>query len=153
MTKQGLALAAVLVMAGCAADEGGSSQPRAVSVSSQSATAQPPTTAELAAYAGSHQYPQNTQPRGELRAAALVNGDVIKIYNFGTEPIRDADIWVNRAFVRHVGAIAPGSSIVIPMSHLYNSVGQQFSARGEHVNLVQVEQDHALENLMGPANE
>ena len=153
MLKHGLGLAAVLIMAGCAADQGGSSQPQAVSVSSQSAAPQPPSTAELAAYAGSHQYPQNAKAGSELRAAALVNGNVIKIYNFGTEPIRDADVWVNRAFVRHVSAIAPGSSVVIPMSHLYNSVGQQFSARGEHVNLVQVEQDHTLQNLMGPANE
>lgn len=153
MLKQGLALAAAIVMAGCVADQGGSSQPQAVSVSSQNSTSPPPSTAELAAYAGAHPYPRDIQPRSDIRAAALINGDLIKIYNFGTEPIRNADIWVNRAFVRHVSAIAPGSSIAIRTTSLYNSVGQQLAAKGEHVNLVQVEQDHSLQNLMGPINE
>jgi hypothetical protein len=152
MIKQGLALAVLLFVAGCA-DQAPQSASSSGSQSSQTATSQGPTSAELAAYAGSHQYPQSEQAHSDIRAAALVNGDVIKIYNFGTEPIRDADIWVNRAFVRHVNAIAPGSSVSINTSNLYNAVGQQFSAKGEHVNLVQVERDHSLENLMGPANE
>lgn len=154
MLKQGLAVVALLAMAGCASDQGGS-QPAASNSSqpSQMAAQQAPTSAELAAYAGSHQYPQNDQTKNDIRAAALVNGDTIKIYNFGTDPIRDADVWVNRAFVRHVNAIAPGSSVAIHMSNLYNGVGQQFSATGDHVNVVQIEQDHSLQTLMGPAPE
>lgn len=154
MLKQGLAVAALLIMTGCASDQGGS-EPAASSgqQSAQVAAQQPPTTAELAAYAGSHQYPQGEQTRSDIRAAALVNGDTIKIYNFSTDPIRDADVWVNRAYVRHVNAIAPGSSVAIHTNHLYNGVGQQFAAKGEHVNIVQIEQDHNLQTLMGPAAE
>jgi hypothetical protein len=152
MIKQSVALAALLSIAGCAS----LGTPPSSSAKSQAAQApapQPPTPPELAAYAGSHQYPLSEPAHSDIRAAALVNGDTIKIYNFGTDAIRDADIWVNRAFVQHVGAIAPGSSIAIHTSDLYNAVGQQFSAKGEHVNMVQVEQDHNLQNLMGPAAE
>lgn len=151
MLKQGLALTALLVMAGCASDQGGSQPAASNSAQSQMAAPSAPTSAELAAYAGSHQYPQSEQARNDIRAAALIAGDTIKIYNFGTEAITDADVWVNRAFVRHINAIAPGSSTAINMSHLYNGVGQQFAASGAHVNIVQIEQDHTLQTLMGPA--
>lgn len=152
MLKQGLAVVALLALAGCASDQGGS-QPTASngSQTSQMAASEGPTSAELAAYAGSHQYPQGEQTHSDIRAAALINGDMIKIYNFGTDPIRDADVWVNRAYVRHVNAIAPGSSVVIHTTNLYNAVGQQLAQKGDHVNIVQVEQDHTLQTLMGPA--
>ena len=151
MLKHILTAAALVTLVGCA------SQSSAPTDARQSQTAEPqgPTTSELAAYAGSHQYPQSESSRSDIRAAAIVNANqgVIKIYNFGTDAIRDADVWVNRAFVRHVSAIAPGSSVSIRTPDLYNSVGQQFSAKGEHVNQVQVEQDHTLQTLMGPAAE
>lgn len=159
MIKQGLALVALLAMAGCASQSG--SQPQAGAGSSpadQSAQAtgpgaQMPSEAELAAYAGAHQYPATQPAQNNLRAAALVdaNQGIIKVYNFGTEPIRDADVWVNQSFVRHVNAIAPGTSVTLKMSNLYNGVGQQFSSRGEHVNLVQIQQGGTLSTLMGPA--
>lgn len=149
MLKHILTTAALVTLVGCASQ---SATPPARQAASES---QGPTTSELAAYAGSHQYPQGQSARSDLRAAAIVNADqgIIKIYNFGTDAIRDADVWVNRSYVRHVSAIAPGSSVAIRAADLYNSVGQQFSARGEHVNQVQVEQDHALQTLMGPAAE
>lgn len=153
MLKQGLAVMALLVMAGCASDQGGSQASSSNPQSSQMAGPQAPSSAELAAYAGSHQYPQNEQTGNDLRAAALVNGDTIKIYNFGTQPIRDVDVWVNRTYVRHVNAIGPGSGISLNTSNLYNSVGQQLSTKGDRVNLVQIEQDHSLQTLMGPIQE
>lgn len=151
MLKHLITAAALMVGAGCASQA--PSEP--ASTQAQVSEQQGPTSAELAAYAGSHQYPQTETSRSDIRAAAIVNADhgVIKIYNFGTDAIRDADVWVNRAFVRHVSAIAPGSSATLHTSNLYNAVGQQFSAKGEHVNLVQIERDHALQTLMGPAAE
>jgi hypothetical protein len=150
MFKQCLAAAAMMVMVGCASQ----SEPTASQAqASQSLTApQPPGPAELAAYAGSHQYPTGSPARNDLRAAALVNAEqgTLKVYNFGTEPIRDADLWVNQAFVRHIGQVAPGSSVTVQFANLYNGLGQQFSGRGDHVNLVQIEQDHNLQTLMGP---
>jgi hypothetical protein len=151
MWKQCLAAAATMVMVGCASQ----SEPTASQAqASQSLTApQPPGPAELAAYAGGHQYPSSAPARSDLRAAAIVNAEqgTLKIYNFGTQPIRDADLWVNQAYVRHIGQIAPGSNVTVQFSNLYNALGQQFSGRGDHVNLVQVEQDHNLQTLMGPA--
>jgi hypothetical protein len=152
MLKQVITAAALIVaVAGCASQA--PSEP--ASTQAQMSEQQGPTSAELAAYAGSHQYPQGEPAHSDARAAAIVNADhgVIKIYNFGTDAIRDADVWVNRAYVRHVSAIAPGSSATLRTANLYNAVGQQFSAKGEHVNLVQIERDHALQTLMGPAAE
>ena len=151
MLKQFVAAAAMLVAVGCGSQ---SAPPSTQAQASQSLTApQPPGPAELAAYAGGHQYPSSAPARSDLRAAAIVNAEqgVLKIYNFSTQPIRDADLWVNQAFVRHIGQIAPGSSVTVQFSNLYNSLGQQFSGRGDHVNLVQIEQDHNLQTLMGPA--
>ena len=84
---------------------------------------------------------------------AIVNADqgLIKIYNFSNQAIREADVWVNQAFVRHINAIPPGSSITLQMSNLYNGVGQQFSQQAEHVNTVQVQTDHDMQTLWGPA--
>ena len=156
MIKQGLALVALAALAGCTAQSG--SQPQATGSSPQSSQmmatgdSQGSNQAELAAYAGAHQYPATQPAKNELRAASIIDASqgVIKIYNFGTEPIRDADVWVNQAYVRHVNAISPGSGVSIPTSQLYNGMGQQFSTRGEHVNQVQIQQDHALYTLMGP---
>jgi hypothetical protein len=151
MIKQTLALVAILTMAGCA-NESTTPVSQSQAANSQWAS-QGQTQAELAAYAGAHRYPSSAQAKDDLRAAAIVNSDqgFLKIYNFGTQPIRDADVWVNQTFVKHIPAIAPGSSAVIQWSNLYNGLGQQFSAQGEHVNLVQIEQDHDLQTLMGPA--
>lgn len=157
MIKHTLALVALAGLAGCAAQNG--TEPQATGSSPQSSQvmaageSQGSSQAELAAYAGAHQYPATQPAKNDLRAAAIVdaNQGVIKIYNFGTQPIRDADVWVNQAYVRHVNAIAPGSSVSIQMSNLYNGVGQQFSARGEHVQRVQIHQDGGLYTLMGPA--
>jgi len=156
MIKQGLAVAILLMLAGCAAE---SSPPKAATPApSQSSDAiaqgqSSPSPAELAAYAGAHPYPSSMPSRDDLKAAAIVNAEqgIIKIYNFSTQAVREADVWVNQGFVRHVNAIPPGSSITLQMSNLYNGVGQQFSARGEHVNLVQVQTDHDMQTLWGPA--
>ena len=157
MIKHVIAAAALVAMAGCASDPKSSSQAGKPISQQTNATAQPASynnsVAELAAYAGSHPYPTSLAAKNDLRAAAIISSDqgTIRIYNFGSQSIREADVWVNQGFVRHVTAIAPGSSVTIPMSNFYNAVGQQLAARGEHVNLVQVDQDHDLQTLMGPA--
>jgi hypothetical protein len=157
MIKQALGLVAALAMVGCASESG--STPQAQSNSNGNAPMMAgqsgPTQAELAAYAGAHQYPSGQQPENHLRAAVVVMPDqsALKIYNFGSDPITDADIWVNQAFVRHVNAIAPSSSITIQASNLYNSLGQQFSSTGQHVNSVQIQQGKSLESVMGPVTQ
>jgi hypothetical protein len=153
MIKQSLAVVAVLAMVGCASQSNTPATQSQMQASNSASAAPGQTQPELAAYAGAHQYPTSEPAKNDIRAAAIVSTDqgVIKIYNFGTQPIRDANVWVNQAYVRHVPAISPGTSVSIPMGNLYNGLGQQFAAQGEHVNLVQIEQDHDLETLMGPA--
>lgn len=156
MIRHGLVLVAALALVGCAAEQGsgpmannsgGPNQSQMVASSNQG-----PSVAELAAFAGAHPYPGHLQPRNDLQAAAIVdpNAKVIRIYNFGTEPIRDANIWVNKAFVRRVNAIAPGSSIALHESSLFNAMGRQFADSGDHVNSVEVEHGGNLSTLWGP---
>ena len=156
MTKHLLAAMALAAIAGCSTEspqpQSSNSNPQPVAVAPQPKA---PTEAELAAYAGAHPYPTDQQAKGEVRAAAIVdkNDQVLKVYNFGTEPIRDANVWVNQAYVRHIDAIAPGSFVKVQMSHLYDATGQAFTAKNEHVMLVQLELDHQLHSVMGPAPE
>ena len=149
MLKQGFMLLAALAVAGCGSDVFGPGDQARM-------TAQAPTNAELAAYAGSHKYPATQPARDNLKAAAIVDSGrgVIKIYNFSNQPIQDADIWVNNSFVQHVRGIAPASApVTIRFSDLYNSLGQRFSAQNEHVNNVQIETGGNLYSVMGPAAE
>jgi hypothetical protein len=152
MFKQGLAIAVLLMLAGCESQSSAPASNSAVS-QSQALPQNSPSPAELAAYAGAHPYPSGLPTRDDLKAAAIVNAEqgFIKIYNFSTESIREADIWINQAFVRHVSAIPPGSSITLQMANLYNGVGQQFSSRGEHVNRVEIQTDHDMQKIWGPA--
>ena len=93
------ALLAMGCMVGCASQSG---------MNSGKVTAQEQTPTELAAYAGHATYPTTLPASQDLRAAAIVGPGkkYIKIYNFSTEPVRDADIWVNGAFVQHIDGIA-----------------------------------------------
>ena len=141
MLKQAILVLAAAGLVGCASDQSGRM------------TAQAPTAPELAAYAGAHTYP-TTQPAKPLKAAAIVNRDrgIIKIYNFTSQPIQGADIWVNQAFVQHVNGVAPGSApAVVRFSDLYNGLGQQFSTQNEQVRTVQIESNGNLYTLEGPA--
>jgi hypothetical protein len=111
-----------------------------------------PTSPQLAAYAASHPYP-TTQPSDHWRVACVVNrgSGTIKIYNFDTKPLRDADVWVNKAFVQHIGGIAPNSSVVIRTSELYNGLGQSYSSLNNPVSSVQIQMGSEFHNVMGPA--
>jgi hypothetical protein len=113
------------------------------------------TVPELAAYAASHPYPTTMPATEQMHAAAIVNksSGTIKIYNFGTRPIRDARIWVNKGYVQHINGVAPGSSAIIRMDELYNGLGQTFTSMNSPVSLVQVELDDGLFLLLGPAAE
>lgn len=154
MIKQGLALIALLAIAGCASEGTGPGPTESQSTPAQMSESYGGLNrAELAAYAGAHAYPTTMPVKSDLKVAAIVNADqrTIKIYNFGSEPIVDADIWVNQSYVRHVNAIAPGSSVTLPQASLYNSLGQQFAASGDHLNQVQIQLHHSVQNVWGPA--
>jgi hypothetical protein len=154
MIRHCLAIAVVLMLTGCASQSAPPESNSAVSSQAQTPpTMTAPSPAELGAYAGSHPYPSSMPTREDLKAAAIVNTErgFIKIYNFSSDAIREADVWVNQGYVRHVSAIPPNSSITIPLNDLYNGVGQLFSARGEHVNRVEIQTDHDMQKLWGPS--
>ena len=146
MWKQGATLFAAVALAGCGA----------MNTDTSRMTAQAPTDAELAAYAGGHKYPATQPAKDDLKAAAIVDRqrEVIKIYNFGNRPIESGDVWVNQSFVQHLTGVAPGAAPrVIRFSDLYNGMGQQFSKQNEQVRTVQVQSDGNLYTLQGPGAE
>ena len=114
----------------------------------------PNTPTELAAYAGNARFPQ-TQPVAENSVAAIVSRDnkTIKLYNFGKQPIRNVDVWVNGSFVKRIGGIAPQSKVVINTAEIYNGLGHTLASRGEEISRVQIEDQGRLYTLMGPAAE
>src|SRR5260370_26276307 len=118
-------------------------------------TTQSPTSPQLAAYAASHPYPTTATSSDQLKAAAIVNRQtgVIKIYNFDSKPIRDAEVWVNKAYVQRISGIAPNSSALIRMGELYDGLGQSFSSISSPVSLVQIQMDRNLYTVQGPAAE
>lgn len=117
-------------------------------------TAQEQTPTELAAYAGHATYP-TTMPAQDLRAAAIVGPGkkYIKVYNFSAEPVRDADIWVNGAFVQHIDGIAAQSSVTLRSDQIYNAMGKNFASQDEPVSRVQLKSADGLYTLQGPAAE
>jgi hypothetical protein len=143
MLRTTLVLLAAAAVSGCAASA--SFTPTANS-SNQTQT-------QLAAYAGHDAYPSTMPASNDLKAAAMVTPDqrTLKVYNFGHEPIDNADIWVNGAFVYHVVNIAPESSVTISASDLYNSAGATFASQGAPFSRVQIKTENALYNLWGPA--
>src|SRR5690242_8160298 len=119
MWKQSLALLAALAVGGCANSEDGAR-----------ATAAQPTSEELAAAAARTKFPATMPAKQAEHAFALVNraNGTIKIYNMGNEPITDANVWVNGAFMQHVAGIGPKSSANVRFTNLYNSLGKSFSS-------------------------
>jgi hypothetical protein len=110
---------------------------------------------QLAAWAARADYP-STQPNGgELKMATIVDkGDkTIKVYNFTTEPVRDAKLWVNRAFVSRIDGIPPLSKASVRYDRLYDGLGNTFESHKADVSLVQIEIDGRVHDMLGPATE
>ena len=105
---------------------------------------------QLAAYSARTQFPE-TRPTDSLRTAAIVNKDAIKIYNFSTQPVGDAKVWVNRSFVIHIPGIAPQSKVVVKSSQLYDSMGNTLSDQKADVSSVQLQTADGFYNVQGPA--
>jgi hypothetical protein len=139
-------LASALALSGCAGGGGAKSSTDGTNI--------PNTPTELAAYAGNARFPQ-TQPVVDQTIAAIISRDKkqLKLYNFGKQPIRNVDVWVNGSFVKRIGGIAPGSNVVISTNEIYNGLGHTLASRGEEVSRVQLADSARLITLMGPASE
>ena len=143
--RRAILVACVLAAAGCANSNDESARMATV--------AQTPT--QLAAYAASHPFPANATIADQLKVAAIVNrsSSTIKIYNFDTRPIRDAEVWINKAYVQRISGIAPNSSVLIRFDELYNGIGQPFSAPAGPVSTVHIRMDGNIYSILGPASE
>ena len=139
-------LLSLLAMAGCA----GTTNSDSARMATQAATSP-----QLAAYAASHPFPNDASGSSDWKAAAIVNraASVIKVYNFDTRPIRDAEIWINKAYVQRVSGIAPNSSALIRFDELYNGLGQSFANPSSPVSTVFIRMDGTVYSVMGPAAE
>jgi hypothetical protein len=138
-------LACALAAAGCASSNGDSAR-----MSTPALTAP-----QLAAYAASHPFPANANVTDQLKVAAIVNrgNSTIKIYNFDPKPIRDAEVWINKAYVQRVSGIAPNSSALIRFDELYNGIGQNFANPTGPVSTVHVRMEGNIYSILGPAAE
>ena len=138
-------LSVLAIAGGCATPNSDSAR-----MSTQAATSP-----QLAAYAASHPFPNTVNASDQWKAAATVNraSGVIKVYNFDTRPIRDAEIWINKAYVQRVSGIAPNSSALIRFDELYNGLGQSFANPSSPVSTVYIRMDGNVYNVMGPAAE
>lgn len=140
------ALTLILVAAGCGGKKAGATGDD---------TNLPSTPTELAAYAGNARYPDTQPVLDQLRIAAIVSRDnrTIKLYNFGSENIRNVDVWVNGSYVKRIGGIAPQSRVTIDTTELYNGLGRTLARSGDEVSLVQLQKGNTLYNLLGPVAE
>src|SRR5437764_13396065 len=82
--------------------------------------------AQLAAYAASAHYPTDVKTSHDARIAALINprNESVKIVNFGDEPMRDVNVWVNNTFVHKVSVIPSHGSVTIDRAEFYDASGQ-----------------------------
>ena len=111
---------------------------------------------QLAAFAAKATYPTETQPSTDLRAAAIVSrsNGTIKIYNFTDHPIRDAKVWVNKAFVTRIDGIPPLSRVTVQTSKLYGPFGNALASEKDSVvSQVQLQTADGLYSLQGPVQE
>ena len=110
---------------------------------------------QLTAFAASEEnrYPQNAEVSDDIRAAALVNraGGAVRLYNFTNDTISEMKVWVNKAYVTPIRAIAANDKVIIPRAHFYSSQGIPLSQTTAGITQVQIERGGRLYNVLGPA--
>ena len=147
MLRQSLALLALCIVAGCSAV--GEFNP----VGQGAEKDMTPT--QLAAFAATAKYP-DTQPSTGLKVAAIVNRDkgTIKVYNFNGQPIHNAKVWVNKAYVAKIDGIAPQNKATVEVDKLYGPFGNNFASQKDTpISNVQLQTDQGLFDVEGPAQE
>lgn len=141
---------AVAGLSGCAANggKGGSS-------GSSTASFDEMTPTQIAAWSATSKYPTTAASSKRLDVFVVVNQskNVIKAYNTGGEPIRNAKLWVNKTFVAKIDGIAPSAPVLIKTDRLYDSIGNVFAKQTLEVSAVQLEIDGVLHEVHGPVSE
>jgi Tol biopolymer transport system component len=105
--------------------------------------------AQLAAYAASTHYPGDVKPSSDARVAALISpkGDSVKIVNFQDQPIREANIWINRTFVHKVPTIPPHGSVDLSSKQFFDASGQEMSKLNTGISEVEMQAGNQLYSL------
>ena len=96
---------------------------------------------QLAAYAASTHYPGDVKPSSDGKIAALVSpkGDSLRIVNFQDQPIRDANVWINRTFVHKVMTIPPHGSVELSRKQLFDASGQDMAKLNSAIHDVELQ--------------
>ncbi len=105
--------------------------------------------AQLAAYAAATHYTGDVKPSTDLKAAALISpkGDSVKIVNFDDQPIRDANVWINRTFVHKVATIAPHASVDLDRKEFFDASGQDMAKLNSVIHEVELQAGDRLYRL------
>jgi hypothetical protein len=146
MFRIGLALLAVFLIAGCESSGG---KPAA-----QSGPVGP-TDTERAAYAASVHFPGSAQPRTDVPVMALTNpsNNSIRVYNFSDRPMRNADVWVNQAFVSHLEGIPARGGVMLHTTDFYNALGSSLASQTQPFRQIQIRTPEGIYNVWGPLSE
>ena len=105
--------------------------------------------AQLAAYAAATHYPGDMKPSSDAKVAALIDakGDAVRIVNFQDQPIRDANVWINRTFVHKVATIAPHASIELNRKEFFDASGQDMAKLNSVIHDVELQAGDKLYGL------
>jgi hypothetical protein len=150
MLRQTLLLAAAAALAGC------ETSARIAPVAGKDKPA--PLQTQLAAFAANpdNHYPTDAKASDDLRAAAVIDrkANTIKIYNFMSDPITNAKVWVNGTHVYQISSIPAKQSKTLQRSLFYDKTGVSLASVNTPVTQVQLQTgDGALANLEGPVFE
>ena len=101
---------------------------------------------QLAAYAASTHYPGDVKPSSDAKVAALISPkcDSLRVVNFQDQPIRDANVWINRTFVHKVSTIPPHGSVDLSSKQFFDASGQEMSKLNSGISEVEMQVGNQL---------
>lgn len=107
---------------------------------------------QQASYATRARFPENSTPRTDLQAAALVNSQkgTIQIINFTDKPLAPGNICINRNYVQRFDSIPARGKIDLPRTRFYDRAGQSLSGTTATTDSVQLQWDNDVYTLLGP---
>jgi hypothetical protein len=110
--------------------------------------------AQLAAYAATAKYPTDAQPKDGPKVAVLDRDDSIRLINFGNEPVRNANIWVDGMFVHRIELLPAMGSVTLNKSVFYDGTGRALNkAQSTPMRVTLQEGDNNLFSTLGPVKD
>ena len=145
MLRYGLAVLALMAMAGCESSTKVDPMARSQSV----------TPAQLAASAARAEYPQNAKASDEMRLVCMIHREnkTIRILNPGEQPMTNVKIWVNGEFVQDVDNIPAHGMVSLRREDFYNRAGLRLTQGNITVDRVELQTEGNLYRIFGPVYE